>query len=182
MDTSETVSILGPLATFKGEFTFEGNARIQGTVEGTISSTGEVRVEQGGFVKGNIYAATICIDGKVEGDLTATERLELLSHAEAKGDIACRTLVVVQGAAFVGHVNVGPDVNTSPRAERASGTARAGSALARPVRSKPDADWSPEVSMPLTGVASPVTRIPEWAGQGAQIARPAWMTGEPKQE
>jgi hypothetical protein len=32
-------------------------------------------------------------------------------------------------------------------------------------------------------VTSPVTRIPDWAGQGAQIARPAWMTGvEVKQE
>jgi cytoskeletal protein CcmA (bactofilin family) len=179
VDVRESSSILGSSAVFKGEFTFEGDARIQGMVEGTITSKGEVRVEQGGHVKGNIHAATISVDGKVEGDLVATERLELLASAEVRGDLVTKSLVVVQGAAFVGHVNVGPEANTQQRHDRASN----GKVTPRNGRSKADPDWLPEASSVLTPVTSPVTRIPDWAGQGAQIARPAWMTGvEVKQE
>lgn len=172
MDVRESTSVLGSAAIFKGEFAFEGDARIHGLVEGTITSKGEVRIDQGGHVKGNIHAATISIDGKVEGDLIATDRLELLANAEVRGDLTTKSLVVVQGAAFVGHVNVGPEANTQPRHDRA--------AIAKPAprtpRPKSDPDWLPEAATPLTPVTTPATRIPEWAGQGAQIARPAWMT------
>lgn len=170
MDVRDSISILGTSATFKGEFAFEGDARILGQVEGTIASKGEVRIDQGGHVKGNIHAAVISVDGKVEGDLTATDRLELLANADVRGDILTKSLVVVQGAAFVGHVSVGPEVNTQVKPERATKPA------ARPSRPKVDPDWLPEAA-PLNPVTSPVTRIPEWAGQGAQIARPAWMSG-----
>lgn len=172
-----SASILGPSAVFKGEFTFEGDARIQGVVEGTISSKGEVRVDQGGFVKGNIHAATISVDGRVEGDLVATEKLELLANADVRGDLVTRSLVVAQGAAFVGHVNVGPEANTQPKPERAG-------LKGRPTRAKMDPDWLPEVpgtaphsspmTTPLTAVTSPASRIPEWQGVAT---RPAWMTG-----
>ena len=180
MDARENTSILGPSAVFKGEFTFEGDARIQGTVEGTIVSKGEVRIDHGGHVKGNIHAATICVDGKVDGDLTATDRLELLANANARGDISTKSLIVVQGAAFVGHVSVGPDANTQPRPERASSSHKP---LSRPARVKSDPDWLPDGSAPFTPVTAPATRLPDWTSQGAQIARPAWMTGaDPKQD
>lgn len=183
MDIRESTSVLGSSALFKGEFAFEGDARIHGVVEGTITSKGEVRVDQGGHVKGNIHAAIISIDGKVEGDLTATERLELLASADVRGDLLTKSLVVVQGAAFVGHVSVGPDVNTNPKADRASTHKTA----PRTVRTKTDADWLPEaVTAPLNNlnpITTPMTRMPDWAGQGAQVARPAWMSGgEPRQE
>jgi cytoskeletal protein CcmA (bactofilin family) len=172
VDVRESTSVLGSSAVFKGEFTFEGDARIQGLVEGTISSKGEIRIDQGGHVKGNIHAATISVDGKVEGDLIATERLELLAHAEVRGDLTTKSLVVVQGAAFVGHVSVGPDANTQPKPDRAS----THKSVPRTTRPKLDADWLPEAA-PLSPVTSPVTRLPEWAGAGAVIARPAWMSG-----
>lgn len=172
MDVRDTISVLGASASFKGEFTFEGDARILGHVEGSITSKGEIRVDQGGHVKGNIHAAVISVDGKVDGDLTASDRLELLASADVRGDLLTKSLVVVQGAAFVGHVNVGPEVNTQAKPDRAAKTAQ------RAPRPKVDPDWLPEAA-PLSPVTSPATRIPEWAGQGAQIARPAWMTGVP---
>lgn len=102
MDIRESTSVLGSSAVFKGEFAFEGDARIHGVVEGTISSKGEVRVDQGGHVKGNIHAAIISIDGKVEGDLTATDRLELLAGTDVRGDLLTKSLVVVQGTTSSG--------------------------------------------------------------------------------
>ncbi len=174
-DSRENTTVLGPDATFKGEMTFEGSAHIRGTFEGTVTSEGELHVDGGANVKATVKAQTISVDGKVEGDLNAGDRLELLARAEVKGDIICKTLVVVQGAAFKGHVTVGPDAATPTRADKPVLSAKP----TRLPRVKPEGEWMAD---PV--VAAPAVRVPEWAGQGASTAKPAWMTGaeEPKSE
>lgn len=162
----ENTTILGSDATFKGELSFSGIARIQGTIEGSVSTAGELHVEAGGTVKASIEAKNIIVDGTVVGDLTATERIELLAHSQVKGDVMAKTLVVVEGAAFTGQCTIGPEAQSRTR-----GSTTPVSKPTRIARLKADADWLAEP------VATPAGRANDWVTQ----TKPAWSgTEEPK--
>lgn len=105
----DNTTIIGPGARFKGELTLDGPAQILGTVEGSVQSTNTVTIGNGAECLATVEAATIVVDGNVQGDLIARERLQLTGKANVQGDIAAAALVVAEGAAFTGHVAVGPE-------------------------------------------------------------------------
>lgn len=158
----ENTTILGSDATFKGELSFTGIARIQGTLEGTVHTGGELHVEPGGTVKASIEAKHIIVDGTVVGDLTASERVELLAHSQVKGDVMAKTLVVVEGAAFTGQCTIGPEAQNRQRSTTPV------SKPTRIARLKADADWLAEP------VATPAGRAHDWVSQ----TKPAWSGSE----
>ncbi|MEY3229926.1 MAG: hypothetical protein RL689_13 [Planctomycetota bacterium] len=102
-------TVLGSGAFFKGELTLKGPTQIFGTIEGQITSEGQVQIANGADCNARVEAATIIVDGDVDGDLIARERLQLTGKAVVKGDISAAALVVAEGATFVGHVAVGPE-------------------------------------------------------------------------
>jgi hypothetical protein len=75
----------------------------------------------------------------------------------------------LEGAAFVGHVSVGPDALNAPKAEKTA--EKFGFGKLSKAKAKVDAEWLPE--------SSPV-RTPEWVGTGA--GKPAWMAGNAEAE
>jgi len=107
-------TVIGPDACITGEMHFEGSARILGTFEGRLTSKGEVQVGEGATCRASIEAARIIIDGLVEGDVVATDRVQLSTHARLVGDLVAGALVVAEGASFSGRCRVGP-VATEPR-------------------------------------------------------------------
>lgn len=104
---SETV--IGADTTIKGDMTVESRARILGVFEGTIQAKGQIQIADKGRCKASVDAGLIHVDGLVEGNLTATDKVELNATSKVKGDLVAPKLVVIEGAAFTGHVNVGPD-------------------------------------------------------------------------
>jgi cytoskeletal protein CcmA (bactofilin family) len=102
-------TIIGNDTHIKGEMTFEGSARILGTFEGKISAKGELHVADGASCKASVEAGKVTVDGAVEGNVSARERVELTARARMKGDLVAAKLLVAEGAAFVGHVTVGPE-------------------------------------------------------------------------
>jgi len=106
---TDQTTIIGADTHIKGDMTFGTTAKILGTCEGRISGKGEVQVASGATCKAEVEAARITIDGQVEGNITARERVQLNANAKMTGDLVATTLVVEGGAAFVGHVRVGPD-------------------------------------------------------------------------
>ena len=61
------------------------NLRINGRFEGTLDTKGKLFIGEGAKVKATIRGETITIAGTVEGDVTATHRLEYLETARATG-------------------------------------------------------------------------------------------------
>lgn len=108
-------TVIGPDACITGEMHFEGNARILGTFEGRLTSKGEVQVGEGASCRASIEANRIIIDGFVEGDVVASDRVQLSTHARLIGDLVAGALVVAEGASFSGQCRVGP-VATEGRA------------------------------------------------------------------
>src|SRR5579863_10275186 len=105
----EFPTVLGPDATFKGELTFDKGMRLHGRFEGKINSPGRLHVAKEAKMGADVDAGSIVVEGEVEGNLSASDRIELKASARYKGDLTASKLVVEEGAAFVGHVSVGPD-------------------------------------------------------------------------
>lgn len=102
-------TIIGADTIIKGDMTVESRARILGVFEGTIRAKGHIQVADKGRCKASVEAGLIHVDGVVEGNMTAKDKVELNASAKVKGDLVAPKLVVAEGAAFTGHVNVGPD-------------------------------------------------------------------------
>ncbi len=106
-------TVIGNDATFKGELHFEKGVRVDGKVEGKITTKGHLAVSQGGKLQADVSAGNIVVDGQVVGNLNASEKVELRKTARLKGDIVAAKLLVAEGAAFTGHCSVGPDAGKS---------------------------------------------------------------------
>lgn len=79
----------------------EGNIVAEGSVEGNITSTHQVRVDTGGVVKGDIRAAHIIINGLVTGRCYA-DAVTLLEQGRMEGDVFTDELAIERGGVFVG--------------------------------------------------------------------------------
>jgi len=107
--TTQTTTVIGADTHIKGDMSFDSTARILGSFEGTISAKGELQIANGATCKATVEAGKVVVDGEVDGNLTARERVELTAKAKMKGDLVSARLVVAEGASFVGHCTVGPD-------------------------------------------------------------------------
>ena len=107
--TNECTTVIGSDAVFKGELAFEKGVRVDGRVEGKISTKGHLSVSQGGKLQADVAAGNIVVEGEVNGNLHARDRIELRKSARLAGDIKATKLLVAEGAAFTGHCQVGPD-------------------------------------------------------------------------
>src|SRR5713226_1863392 len=86
-----------------GEATFKAMMRIDGHLSGRISSSsGTLVVGTNGKVEANIDVAVATIHGTVNGDIIATQRLELGRAAKVSGNIQTPSLLIEQGAIFEG--------------------------------------------------------------------------------
>ncbi|MCC5824115.1 MAG: polymer-forming cytoskeletal protein [Phycisphaerales bacterium] len=102
------MTVIGPDTKIKGEMFFEKSARILGSFEGKITAQGEVQIGAGALCNAAVEADRVIVDGRVHGPITARDRLTLTANAQVQGDLTAGTLVVAEGASFVGHCHVGP--------------------------------------------------------------------------
>jgi cytoskeletal protein CcmA (bactofilin family) len=109
----EFPTVIGADARFKGELSFQGSVRIDGSFEGSIQTPGTVFVSQTGKVKAEIQAGTVTLDGSVEGNITSDGRVQLNASCKLTGDLRAAKLQVMEGATWSGRCEVGPGVAKS---------------------------------------------------------------------
>ncbi len=102
-------TVIGADAVFKGELAFDKGVRVDGKVEGKISTKGHLAISQAGKLQADVEAGNIVVEGQVSGNLSASERVELRKSARLQGDIRAGKLLVAEGATFSGHCHVGPE-------------------------------------------------------------------------
>lgn len=145
-------TVIGRDAKIKGEMTFEQSARILGTFEGKITAKGDVQVGEGAVCRASVEATTVMVDGLIEGDVMARERVELTAKARVKGDLCAGALVVADGASFVGHCRVGPDATNAEHTANNSTTNNAEVEAKSQRQARP---WSGGWNAPAQPVAVP---------------------------
>jgi len=102
-------TVIGSDAVFKGELSFDKGVRVDGRIEGKVTTKGHLAVSQGGKLQADVTASNIVVEGEVKGNLVSSDRVELRKTARLKGDISAVKLLVAEGASFVGHCSVGPN-------------------------------------------------------------------------
>ena len=95
-------SIIGADAIIHGNIELSGGLIVYGTILGTITTEGPVRVAKSGSVLGNIIASDIHIGGKVEGNVIVKDRAVLGSFSTLVGDLTYKHLLIEEGAQFKG--------------------------------------------------------------------------------
>jgi cytoskeletal protein CcmA (bactofilin family) len=94
---------IGSGTVMTGEANFKAMLRVDGHLSGRITSeTGTLIIGSHGQVDANIEVATATIHGTVNGDIIASQRLELGRAAKVNGNIQTPSLMIEQGAIFEG--------------------------------------------------------------------------------
>jgi len=108
-----------------GKLSFDSPARIDGHVDGEIIAKDGLIIGESAVVTAQIKAASIVVAGKVSGDLTASQRIEIRPSAKVLGNLTAPILVVHEGAVFEGHCAMQPEgaredrkVTVFPKEER----------------------------------------------------------------
>ncbi len=95
-------TIIGLNVTLKGNLKNKGSIQVNGNVEGEVRSDEHINIGETAKVKGPVTAKTIEIAGEVHGIIEATEKLEIHPTGNVVGDINAKSLIIQQGATFVG--------------------------------------------------------------------------------
>lgn len=103
----EILTVVGKMVKVEGKFCGQGNMIIEGSVDGSIKTANDLRIEQGAAVKANIKAKNVFIAGIVEGNIKAQENVELAVSAKVCGDIETKFLAIEKGALFFGNCKMG---------------------------------------------------------------------------
>ena len=111
---------LGKSVTIKGEVSGSEDLYIDGNVEGAIDLKGNsFTLGPNGRVKANINARSAVIHGKLEGNINATDRVDLKQSAIVTGDIVTQRISIDEGAFFKGGVDISRGAG-QPEAKSAS--------------------------------------------------------------
>jgi len=123
---------IGKSLVIKGEVTGSESLYIDGRVEGSINLAGNrVTVGRNGVVSANINAREIVVLGKVRGNLTASDRVDIRSDGSLTGDVVAARISIEDGAFFKGGIDIrkagqkpnGEEVKTAPTTEAAAARA-----------------------------------------------------------
>jgi cytoskeletal protein CcmA (bactofilin family) len=95
---SNKIDIIEKTTKIVGDITSQADFRIDGNVEGTITTSGKVVVGEEGLVSGNITCVNSDIAGRVKGSLDVSGVLSLKSSAKIEGQVIAGKLAIEAGA------------------------------------------------------------------------------------
>ena len=103
---TRTTTVLTSDCEFKGALAFSGELELHGRLEGTIESEGgALTIGEQALIKAEIRVNDVLIQGKVQGNIYATGRIEIRGKAEVYGDLYSNRLAMDDGVIFVGKSN-----------------------------------------------------------------------------
>lgn len=106
--------VLSSDVEIKGSIKFQKELLIDGKVEGEINSEGVLTIGENADIRGEIKTKSITVFGKVQGNITVTERCELKSKCSLQGDLKAARLIIEEGASFVGKSEVTSGMSVKP--------------------------------------------------------------------
>src|SRR5207302_1624474 len=123
--TTADQATIGKSLVIKGEVTGSESLYIDGRVEGSINLSGNrVTVGRNGVVSANINAREIVVLGKVRGNLTASDRVDIRSDGSLTGDVVAARISIEDGAFFKGGIDI-RKAGQKPNGEDIKGAASA---------------------------------------------------------
>jgi cytoskeletal protein CcmA (bactofilin family) len=130
--TTADQATIGKSLVIKGEVTGSESLYIDGRVEGSINLAGNrVTVGRNGVVSANINAREIVVLGKVRGNLTASDRVDIRSDGSLTGDVVAARISIEDGAFFKGGIDIRKAGQQKPNGEEVKASSSAEAVAAR---------------------------------------------------
>ena len=104
---AETTSLIANGTHIRGDVVFNGRLHVDGSVEGALhgeSDNAVLTLSNTARIKGEITAPHAVINGEVNGDVTATQRLELAAGARVEGNVYYKVMEMSAGAQINGKI------------------------------------------------------------------------------
>ncbi|HTU67698.1 MAG TPA: polymer-forming cytoskeletal protein [Steroidobacteraceae bacterium] len=99
-------TLVGKTAHLKGDLVFSGGLHLDGRVDGNVISIAEdggaLSVSETGFIEGRVEVTNIIMNGTVNGDMVARERLVLGGKARVNGNVHYGVIEMAPGAVITG--------------------------------------------------------------------------------
>jgi len=99
--------LIGKSFVIKGQVSCDGDLYIDGQVEGSVDPKGNrLTIGPDGRLKANVTARAVVVQGKLEGNIQASERVDLKQSAVVVGDIVTQRISIENGACIKGRIEV----------------------------------------------------------------------------
>lgn len=106
-NSSNSATLIAFGTILKGDVKSENDLRIDGAIHGNIFCTAKIIIGPTGFVEGNIEGANADITGKVQGNVSVKDLLQLKSEGSVQGNIIAAKLQIDPTAVFNGKCQMG---------------------------------------------------------------------------
>ena len=100
-------SLIAADVTIEGKIEGSGHVRIAGSFKGDVNVQGNLTIESGARVTGQVRASTVVVAGELHGNIEAAVRVELLETGMVVGDVKAASLTVAAGSRMRGQVEFG---------------------------------------------------------------------------
>jgi cytoskeletal protein CcmA (bactofilin family) len=101
-------TLIGPQVTIRGDLEFSGGLYVEGRIVGRVTAVeGEravLMLADNGSIEGEVRAPVVMIDGRLDGDVHASERVELAAKARVQGNVHYRMVEMHAGAQVTGRL------------------------------------------------------------------------------
>lgn len=101
-------TLIGPQMTIRGDLQFSGGLYVEGRIVGTVvaeaSKPAMLTLAENGSIEGEIRAPVVVINGRLDGDVHAEERVELASKARVLGNVHYKVVEMAAGAMLTGRL------------------------------------------------------------------------------
>ena len=142
MDNKDMVHI-GKSVIIKGELAGSEDLTIEGHVEGKIELKDHVlTIGPNGKIKAQVFAKSVIVQGEVNGNVTATDKVDIRDGGSVDGDIVSPRVAIAEGAHFRGSVDM---QRSSAKGEAKSSESKP---AAQPAAAQPSSSAAPAASQP----------------------------------
>lgn len=100
-------SLIAADLTIEGKIEGSGHIRLAGNFKGDVNVQGNLTIEPGARLTGQVHANTVNVGGELQGNIVAAARVELLDGGVIVGDVKAGSLTVAAGSRMRGQVEFG---------------------------------------------------------------------------
>lgn len=104
VDDEGAESVLGRGTRVRGRVRGDGHLRVEGAIEGEVAMAGDLTIDEGASIKGNIVAENVTIQGEVTGDVAARGTVFVRANAKVSGNLGGSEVSLDEGASFEGMI------------------------------------------------------------------------------
>ncbi|MDQ6773511.1 MAG: polymer-forming cytoskeletal protein [Candidatus Dormibacteraeota bacterium] len=112
---------LGPKDQLVGRLAYDGDLRVQGLVEGEVTLSGDMSVENEATAKAKLEVKNLAVRGTFEGEAVIRERLLVAGSGSVNGTVRVARLVIEEGAILNGNISMEKPSSPSPNGRATEG-------------------------------------------------------------